>query len=262
MASSFDPGAAITQGQGQAFSGIYTTGLPGQDSGPKGPHVGDLGLAGNTGLNAPAGAVRLTDPAAYEKALFTQIADDPEQIKQLQQQLKDAGYSVSVTGLLDAQTDQAYTALLTDIAVATQSGQVITPEQYLAQKIAANGGPGGGANTTESSTSFTAPTDARAAAIQAFTSALGRRPTQHQLDAFYQALHAYEAANPTVTSQSKAGSDYSTTTSGGPGSVGSFADQYVAQNFGAEAGNTSALHFFGLAANSLAGPPGGTHEVV
>ena len=210
-------------------------------------------------LYSHGGPTKLTDPAAYEKLVFAQIANDPNKIKALQQQLKDAGYNVSVTGLLDAQTDAAYTNLLQDVSVANQSGTVITPEQYLAKKTG-SGGVGGG-TTTQTSTDFTSATDARAAAIQAFTAALGKRPDQKQLDAFYSALHAYEAANPSVTTQDQSGSNYSTTTSGGAGGVDAFAQQYVDQNFGAGVGTHDAVHYFNIIANTLTGPPGASEVV-
>lgn len=241
----FDPSAALSgsaSGQGNAFSGIYTYPV---DS-PQ--HYGE--------------PPQQTDPATYEKQIFSQIANDPAQIRELQQSLADAGYTVKVTGMLDAQTDAAYTALLQDVGVANQSGQIITPEQYLAQRTEGQLSGGGGTTNTESSTSFTAPVDAKQAAIQAFTQELGKRPTQHQLAAFEAALHAYEAANPSTTSQTQDGNAFNTTSSGGAGDLGSFAQQYVQQNFPTQAGAHDALHYFDLIANSLSGPPGAAHEVV
>lgn len=254
MGSTFDPGAAVSggQGQGNAFSGIYT------NLGPETSGTVNLAEYGPEAIQP--GAPHLTDPAKYEKYVFSQVAGDPEAIKHLQQQLKDAGYQVSVTGLLDAQTNLAYEALLQDVSIANEAGQVITPDEYLQQK-SSTATSGGGGTTTQTSTSFTSATDARAAAIQAFESALGKRPSQKQLDAFYSALHAYEAANPTVTSQTQHGDSFNTTTSDGTGSVDSFAQQYVDQNFGGQVGTHDSMHYFNIIADTLAGPPG-AHAVV
>lgn len=57
--------------------------------------------------------------------------------------------------------------------------------------------------TTSTDTKFSDPTTAHALIVKAMQDKLGRDPTEGELGAFRGALHAYEAANPTVSKQSQ-----------------------------------------------------------
>lgn len=187
------------------------------------------------------------------------------ELKKLQQKLYGAGYTkvgkADISGLMNTATRDAYTDLLQDVAEgqANPGGPSdLTPDEYLDQLISS--GAGAKARTTTSSssrTSITSTTDARATATDAFKKALGRAPSEKQMQAFTSALQAYESAHPSTSStvsDSSTGATVSTTETDNQGIDATAAAQnYVHSGaLGTEANTYSvATDYYAAALNSL-----------
>lgn len=187
------------------------------------------------------------------------------ELKDFQLKLIKAGYlpKGSDTGMLDGNTVQAYQQLIGDVHLSNESGDTLSPEQYLDQKAGAANKPGGSNGPhTSTSVDLSSPENARSIAFQTFASSLGRKPKQAEMNAFYAALTQYEQSHPqtTTTTDNAAGTASTSTTSGGA-SPTDFAQQYVDQNYGAQEGAHDSLHFYDVLANALTGPPSGIQEV-
>lgn len=268
---------AASQAHAQAASAAGNANAAGISPDAGNPFAGAAGFnvytgvaPGTTSFPLPPGTHRVNEPAeaTTEDAALTLrnefVGKSKQEISDLQDRLKKAGYpGVAVTGVVDQDTVTAYTKMLQDVRLSNEAGSRLTPDQYLAEKIA--GGHKAAATThTTSSVNLSSPEAARATALSQFEQSLGRRPSQGELDAFYQALRAYESSHPTFTTDTTSGDGLTdrTSTTGGAGDPAAFAQQYVDQNFGGQEGQHDALHYFDLINQVLTGPPVGIQHAM
>jgi hypothetical protein len=184
------------------------------------PHgIGIRAGAGGDYGNAPT-----TSPVSFGAALnrlLQQGVNNPQATLQLQEQLIKAGYlnpddTSFVPGHVSAgdATTYAYANLLQDaVTTKTSYSHILhsriddprntTGQRFwqLFQKQQATAATGGVTTKTYTSTAtdFTSAPDAAAIAQSQYEDLLGRRPSPEEAQAFYGALHAYEAAHPSRT---------------------------------------------------------------
>lgn len=92
-------------------------------------------------------------------------------------------------------------------------------QERLAADISGTGA-GGNAGATKSTTrtvNFSDPKTAKAMVQSSFRSLLGRDPSDAEYSQFQKTLHQAEAASPSVTTTTRSGNTYSSTTTGGLG---------------------------------------------
>lgn len=127
----------------------------------------------------------------------------PEQIANLQTQLRLAGYAPSTLhsdGVVDSATVNGYQDLLADVGQYNQNGQFMTPDSLLSQKIAganqaALAGAATGA-TTSQTFDLTDPNAARVLVKNSLENRLGRTANPDEINQFYASLHAAQLAQP------------------------------------------------------------------
>ncbi len=185
----------------------------------------------------------------------------PDQLKALQQKLVDAGSSqVTANGVADAATVNAYTNLLRTVqAYQTVNPQnPITPDELL-NSLAKAHGAGKTINEKSTSTNLTDRITAQQTITQAFSSKLGRKPTDQEVAAFTSALNAYEQQNPTTTDTTlntdASGLEKSrnTVTSGHSVDPSAYALQYINDNHGPEQTAANHLAWYQVALQALQG---------
>lgn len=105
-----------------------------------------------------------------------------------------------------------------DLLGKSNADGVFYDERLSADLSSGGGGVGGAAKTTTSRTiNYSDPKTAKAFTQSAFRSLLGRDPSDAEFAQFQKTLRQAEAASPTVTTTTRSGNTYSTTTSGGLG---------------------------------------------
>lgn len=247
-----DPTGDVTVSGGD-FASVLKELMAGQSAESTNPYAGiDVYTGGtakypnqsgnfNVNVTGPpiSGPKRIQMDKYAEQHLYTL---SQEELQALQQQLEDAGYlpSGNVTGLFNSDTIQAYGSLLQDVDLANDNGQMLTPEQYLAQSVqrAKEDGTGLAGTRTSSSVSLSSGQDAYQAAESAFQQLLGRDPKKKDVAALHGALNAYERAHATsTTTTTDAKGNSSSTTSGGTSSgyADTSAEDYATKHYGGEA---------------------------
>ncbi len=138
----------------------------------------------------------------------------------LQAKLKKAGYLGDFRpGAADDKTINALSEVLLETAregIAT--GESTSWQEYLDQRItdAESELAKAAATTTETSTSITSKESGRGVIWEAFRDAVGRDPSETEIDKFMAKLNAQERANPSVTTQTTdSGGNSTSTTTGG-----------------------------------------------
>lgn len=136
---------------------------------------------------------------------------------------------------------QAWSAVINEAGSMSDANPTdrVTPYQrlaaYMKNPLDASGGqqPLKAYNTTAKSVNFTDPAQARAMLTQNLTDSLGRAPTPAEQQAYMAALHASEAANPTITKTSYTPNatgtayDTSSTQTGTPIDPGAYTSDYA-----------------------------------
>jgi len=187
----------------------------------------------------------------------------PEQIKDLQQQLSDAGYGgsgLTVTGRIDLSTISAYESLLTDVYNEQQNGDAdVTPQDWLSDLATqAKSSENASKASTQTSVNLSDPFTAQSILNSALSDLLGRDATADELSQFTAALTGAERANPTVTSQTGSGTSSDTTvssTTSGGFDAEQFAQNWVKEHYGPEVNADKAAIAFGMIAKAFTGSP-------
>lgn len=207
-----------------------------------------------------------TSQATLEDLLKNFSNSGPDEIKKVQQQLRDAGIggsgssAIQVTGIADTSTLVAYRGLLQNALLMQQNGQHITPDELLASLTKSVKSK----TTTSTNVNLTNPVQARQALTTAFGDKLGRKPTDQEVLTFTSELNSYEKSNPNVstTTTDASGQDVTnqTTTDKGTGSLNFVNDRALdtAQNdprYAPEYHAAQVLDFYNLALQSLANSP-------
>lgn len=170
----------------------------------------------STSRSKPGRAVNDTTYGAILQRLGTMSA--PERTA-LQKDLKAAGYLGKFkAGVPDDATVDAFATLLMETARASKSDEMLTWQDMLDRRIDAveSGASSESESHTYTSTSTTSKESGRGVIWEAFRDAVGRNPTESEVDKFMNRLNAKERANPTVTTQvnDAQGNQTSTTTGG------------------------------------------------
>lgn len=191
-------------------------------------------------------------------------------LQSLQAKLQAAGYSTKPGDDLTS-TLSAYVSLIADVSSADANAKPgsqnfhVSVDDYLNRKAAANGvnadGTSNGKQKSETSTSvdLTDPTTAQGVLTKALADELGRQPTPQEVSDFTTALQSAEASNPTVKTVSGSSDtllgqttgNTSSTSSGGIGDLGTFAQNYVQNEHGPEVATDQIGNVYGLAMKAL-----------
>jgi hypothetical protein len=169
----------------------------------------------NTGVSTGyQGVTAAINPAA--KILFDMPEPDR---KELAQRLKNAGYSVAVTGKYSDRLLSAYSSASQMAALQSQNvGRPFTVRQYLEQETAsriAEGGTGSGPRVPTVDRVISTPLQGRTIINEIFKDLLGRGPTKAEFDKYYTQVTARQKAKPVVTKYSE-GATFDRTQTGGP----------------------------------------------
>lgn len=253
----------------------FSDGLSGRGAPASGPDpTQGHGLPQSAPLNEPS-----KGPDLPEKKSLTDFMNDyrrdPAAIRRIQQKLKAAGYSVSVTGHWDTPTEKAFTDAAASV-IAEQEAQPnahTTLEGWL-DDVAASGGVDGskgydGPTTTHvhnETVNLTDPEAARKLITDTLAEKLGRKPHEDEVSTFTQALNSSETANPQVqdgTSFSDSSTDpanpvskETSTTSGGVNPSG-YTDHYIDTHFADEETGVNRAKWFDIALQILSQPATG-----
>lgn len=169
----------------------------------------------NTGVSTGyQGVTAAINPDA--KILFEMPESDR---KDIAQRLKNAGYSVAVTGKYSDRLLSAYSTASQRAAIQSQEvGRPFTVRQYLDQETAsriAEGGSSGSGPSTTIQRKISTPLEGRTVINEIFKDLLGRGPTKAEFDKYYTQMTARQKAKPQVTKYS-GGSTNTITQTGGP----------------------------------------------
>lgn len=165
------------------------------------------------------------------------IYTDPKQRQQIADRLVSSG--IIPPDWTDQQLASAWAnAVKTASDIYTIAGKPMTPFDVLALQGQAPGGGGEGMSprtVVNKQINISTPEEARSLLRMVLGQALGRGPSESELDDFQAQLNAAQRANPSVTTTryGAGGGNVSSTTTGGMNPQ-AFADEYVNREFGTE----------------------------
>ena len=165
-------------------------------------------------------------------------------------QMNALGRKLASAGILDSSqignpmaTEQAYQAVLQQLAKMTAANNYVSLDDFLGSYMKqAGANKPSSYSTTETSVNLTDPQSARQLLIQTLQNSLGRNPSAAEYQAFLSSIHAAERENPTVTKRTmqlnnQTGSyDVSNTSTSGGVDPSAFAAEYGQNHNQAEHG--------------------------